>query len=113
MPAATAKGCPNLDAATTATAPLAISQIKVAAAAQRLPVRKTLVAPILLAPIWRTSPAPASQPKIRPNGTEPSKYPNANATPISNPEHAVIGEVTIKAFHDRNTHNVRVQIAIR
>ena len=45
----------------------------VAAAAHFLPVRSTLVAPILPEPILRTSPAPESAVKIRPNGIEPSR----------------------------------------
>ena len=50
----------NARASSTAAAPLAPSQSKVAAAAHFLPVRSTLVAPILPEPILRTSPAPDS-----------------------------------------------------
>ena len=48
----------NARAISTAAAPLAPSQTSVAAAAHFLPVRSTLVAPILPEPILRTSPAP-------------------------------------------------------
>jgi hypothetical protein len=60
-------------ASKTAAAPLAPSHNKVAAAAHFLPVRSTLVAPILPDPILRTSPAPEAIEKNRPKGIEPRR----------------------------------------
>src|ERR1043166_1345782 len=62
----TGKTCPR-------NAPSAAATTSVAAAAHFFPVRSTLVAPILPEPILRTSPAPASQEKIRPKGIEPNR----------------------------------------
>ena len=60
-------------ARSTATVPFAPSHKSVAAAAHFLPVRSTLVAPILPEPILRTSPAPDTKVKNRPKGMEPSR----------------------------------------
>ena len=45
----------------------------VSAASPLLPVRSTLVAPILPEPISRTSPLPASRVSSSPNGIDPSR----------------------------------------
>ncbi len=57
----------------TAAVPFSASSSSVSAARPLLPVRNTLVAPILPEPIWRRSPRPASLVRIRPNGMEPSR----------------------------------------
>ena len=49
------------------------SSSSVAAASPLLPVRSTLVAPMLPEPILRTSPRPAACVSSRPNGIEPSR----------------------------------------
>ena len=57
----------------TAIAPLPESSSKVKNAASLLPVRSTLVAPMLPEPIWRRSPNPNSLAMTMPNGTAPNK----------------------------------------
>ena len=54
-------------------APLPPSSSRVAAARPRLPVRSTLVAPILPEPTARMSPSPAALVSSSPNGMEPSR----------------------------------------
>ena len=65
--------------ARTATAPLPPSSTTVAAARALLPVRSTLVAPMLPEPSRRISPSPAVRVSTRPKGMEPSRYPAAAA----------------------------------
>jgi choline dehydrogenase-like flavoprotein len=57
----------------TAIPPLAASSTRVAAAAPLLPVRSTLVAPILPDPIWRRSPRPMARVMTMPKGIEPRR----------------------------------------
>ena len=57
----------------TAAAPFARSSSKVRAASPLLPVRRTLVAPILPEPIWRRSRVPPSRVIRSPKGIEPSR----------------------------------------
>ncbi len=52
-------------------APLPASSSRVAAASRLLPVRSTLVAPILPDPMSRISPSPAIRVRISPKGMEP------------------------------------------
>src|SRR5690606_16718128 len=56
----------------TGTKPLARSSNSTAAASHLLPVRNTLVAPILPEPMARMSPFPAALASSRPNGIDPS-----------------------------------------
>src|SRR3954470_18077640 len=74
-PAATPMIGPNIAQAITATKPFSASRIKVAAARPLLPVRSTLVAPMLPDPMVRMSPRPAARVRTSPNGIEPSRYP--------------------------------------
>ena len=70
--AITAMSGPNIGQATSTTAaPLPESRTTVNAASGLLPVRSTLVAPMLPEPILRMSPWPASLVSTRPNGIEP------------------------------------------
>ena len=55
--------------------PFRASSSRVAAASFLLPVRSTLVAPILPEPTLRMSPSPAARVSSRPNGIEPSRKP--------------------------------------
>ena len=55
------------------TAPLPASRSSVAAAAALLPVRSTLVAPMLPEPMARRSPRPSARVISTPNGIEPSR----------------------------------------
>ena len=64
---------PAQRATSTATPPLPASSTSVSAAAGRLPVRSTLVAPMLPEPILRRSPRPKARAITIPNGTEPSR----------------------------------------
>ena len=57
----------------TAMAPLPLSSSNVAAAAGLLPVRNTLVAPILPDPIRRRSPSPITLVMTIPKGTDPRR----------------------------------------
>ena len=56
----------------TAAVPFSASRRRVSAASGLLPVRSTLVAPMLPDPMLRTSPCPASLVRMRPKGMEPS-----------------------------------------
>ena len=56
---------------TTGTKPFSASNSRVRAATFLLPVRSTLVAPILPEPMARTSPRPAARVNSRPKGMEP------------------------------------------
>jgi hypothetical protein len=60
-------------AASTAAAPLAASSSSVAAAAALLPVRSTLVAPMLPEPMLLRSPRPRARAISTPKGIEPSR----------------------------------------
>ena len=60
-------------ASSTATAPLAPSSSNVAAAAPLLPVRSTLVAPMLPDPMARKSPRPNARVTSTPKGIEPRR----------------------------------------
>jgi hypothetical protein len=71
--AATAGTGPSRPHTMTATKPFSPSSSRVAAASVLLPVRSTLVAPMLPEPILRMSPMPAAWVRIRPNGIEPSR----------------------------------------
>ena len=64
---------PKWRASRTAMAPLPESSSSVASAAPLLPVRSTLVAPMLPEPIWRRSPRPRARVMTRPKGTEPRR----------------------------------------
>ena len=66
----------------TATVPLSMSPMRVAAASPRRPVRSTLVAPILPDPMVRMSVVPANRVSSSPNGIEPSRYPKASAAKL-------------------------------
>ena len=63
----------------TAQIPFEKSNRRVKKAANLFPVRKTLVAPILPDPTFRKSPSPRNFEIIIPKGTEPAKYPKAQA----------------------------------
>ena len=63
----------------TAQIPFEKSKRRVNNAASLFPVRKTLVAPMFPEPTFRKSPSPRSFEIRIPKGTEPAKYPNAQA----------------------------------
>ena len=72
--ASAASGPPRKRAPTrTATVPFSMSPTSVAAASFLLPVRRTLVAPILPEPMLRRSGPPESRVRMIPKGMEPSR----------------------------------------
>src|SRR5579883_289973 len=86
----------------TGMRPFSASSTSVAAASVLLPVRSTLVAPILPEPTWRMSPRPAARVSSSPKGIEPSRkpttaghrYTSVQGSPvISGTQHATVGVV--------------------
>jgi hypothetical protein len=65
---------PKIDVAITAPKPLPISKTRVKNARPFLPVRRTLVAPILPDPISLRFEIPPSLVNTSPNGIEPKRY---------------------------------------
>jgi hypothetical protein len=71
--ATSAASVPHSAPINTAATPFPTSKTRVTAANTLLPVRSTLVAPILPEPTRRMSPIPPSRVSSSPNGIEPSR----------------------------------------